>query len=128
MVVWGRQAIQGIEVLLLGQELKLGEGVALGISSQTGLNHNKALVVNNHIELLGRNSEQVANFIRQGTEVPNVGNRNHQADVSYALAADLLLGDFHAASVANNTLVANALVFSACTLKILYRTKNALAE
>ena len=92
------------------------------------MNHNKALVVDNHIELLGRNSEQVADFIGQGTEVPNVGNRNHQADVSYALAADLLLGDLHAASVANNTLVANALVLTAGTFKILNRTKNALAE
>ena len=124
----GRQAIQGIEVLLLGQELKPGEGVALSISSQTGLNHNKALVVDNHIELLGRNSEQVADFIGQGTEVPNMGHGDHQADVSYALAADLLLGDLHSASVANNTLVANTLVFSACAFKILHRTKNALAE
>ena len=53
---------------------------------------------------------------------------HHQLDVSTALAAHLFLGHFHTATVAHDTLVAYALVFSAVALVVLNRAEDALAE
>ena len=57
-----------------------------------------------------------------------MGNRHHQLDVSAALAANLLLCHFHSTAVADDTLIADALVLSAMALIVLGGTENALAE
>ena len=57
-----------------------------------------------------------------------MGHGHHQLDMTHALAAHFLLGDFHTAAVAHDPFVADALVLSAMALVVLYRTENALAE
>ena len=57
-----------------------------------------------------------------------MGNGHHQLDVSAALTAHFLLSDLDAATVADDALVANALVLAASTLVVLRGTEDALAE
>ena len=53
---------------------------------------------------------------------------HYQFDMTRALAAYLLLGNLDTASVADDTLVAYALVLAAGALIVLGRTEDALAE
>ena len=48
--------------------------------------------------------------------------------MSHPLTADLFSGDFDAASVAYNSLVANALILAAVALPVLYRAEYFFAE
>ena len=52
----------------------------------------------------------------------------NKLDVTHALATNLLLRYFHTATVTNDTLVTDTLVFTAGTLIILNRAENSLAE
>ena len=57
-----------------------------------------------------------------------MGNGHHQFDVTTALTTHLLLCHLYAASVADDALVAYALVLAAGELVVAGRTKDALAE
>ena len=57
-----------------------------------------------------------------------MGNRHNEFDVTGTLAAHLLLCHLHAASVADDALIADTLVLAAGTLEVLHRTEDALAE
>ena len=57
-----------------------------------------------------------------------MGNRYYQLDMTGALTAYLFLGNLDTASVADDTLVAYALVLAAGALIVLGRTEDALAE
>ena len=57
-----------------------------------------------------------------------MGHGNGEADVSHPLAAHFLLGDFDVAPVADDTTVADTLVFSAIALIVLGGTEDLLAE
>src|ERR1035437_6441389 len=57
-----------------------------------------------------------------------MNNRNHQIDMSHAFSANFFLSYFHSATVANDSFIANTLVFSAVAFPILYRTEDTLAE
>src|SRR3989344_5835289 len=57
-----------------------------------------------------------------------MSHRGREFNVPHALAPDRSSGYFHAALVANNPLVANALVFPAIAFPILDRAKNFLIE
>ena len=57
-----------------------------------------------------------------------MSHRNHELNVSHALAANFLLGNFYTATVANNTFVTNAFVFTAMALVIFYRAENAFTK
>ena len=87
-----------------------------------------SLIVDDSIELLGGNAKQVTYLIRQGTEVPDVSHRNNQLNVSGTLTTHLLLCHLNTTTVADDTLIANALVFAAGTLIVLRRTEDALTE
>ena len=52
-------------------------------------------------------------LIRQCAEIPDVGNRNYQGKYAHAFTADLFFRYFNSATVANNTLISDSLVFSA---------------
>ena len=60
--------------------------------------------------------------------VPNVAYRRGKLDVAGALAANLKVGHFDAAAVANDALVADGLEFSAIAFPFLGGAENALAE
>jgi hypothetical protein len=57
-----------------------------------------------------------------------VGDRRGEVDVTHTLAADLGPGDLDAAALADDPLVAHALVLAAIALPVLGRTEDALAE
>ena len=120
-----RQRGQHVEILLLR---KRGQTLDALLGSGAGVDHDVTLVVDDRFELLRRNAQQVADLRRQRTEIPDMHHRNHQRDVSHALAAHLLLGHLHAAAVADDALVTDALVLTAMALVILHRTEDALAE
>src|SRR4029079_7999381 len=85
-------------------------------------------VVDHLLEITERDVEQVAHRTGQGLEEPDVRDGNGELDVTHALAAHLAQGHFDAAAVADDTAVANSLVFAAMAFPVLYRTENALAE
>ena len=94
----------------------------------TRLDYYILLIVDNLVELLCRHTEEVANLVRQRTEVPDVGNGHNQFDVSAALTTYLLLSNLNTASVADDTLVTDTLVLAAGALVIACRAEDALAE
>ena len=55
-------------------------------------------------------------------------NRHHEPDMAHALATHLLLGHLHAATVADDALVADALVLAAIAFVVLHGAENALAK
>ena len=57
-----------------------------------------------------------------------MGHGHNELDVAGTLATHLLLGDFDAAAVADDALIADALILAAVTLIVLGRTEDALAE
>ena len=123
LVVLG-QTLEDFEVFVLGEQVVHGKLVA----EHAGLDHHVALIINNGVELLGGDAEEVAHLIGQGTEIPDVCHGHNELDVTGTLAAHLLLRDLYAASVADDALVANALVLAAVALVVLGRTEDALAE
>lgn len=70
----------------------------------------------------------VSNLVRQTAEVPDVGHRHNKLDMSCTLTAYFLLSNFNTATVADDTLVPDALVLSAGALIVLCRTEDTLAE
>src|SRR4029077_11393389 len=61
-------------------------------------------------------------------EVPDMADRGGELDVPHPLAAHLGAGDLHATLVADDPLVANALVLPAVALPVLGGAENALVE
>src|SRR5204863_7777560 len=80
------------------------------------------------LELLGRHVEQVADARRDALEEPDVAHGCGEVDVAHALAAHLGPRDLDAAALADDALVADALVLAAVALPVLGRTEDALAE
>src|SRR5207247_1345656 len=80
------------------------------------------------LELARSDVEQVADAARDALEEPDMRDRSGQVDVAHALAADLLAGHLDAAALADDPLVADALVLAAVALPVLGRTEDALAE
>ncbi len=72
--------------------------------------------------------EQDAKATRRALEVPDVADRAGQLDVAHPLSANLGACDLHAALVADDALVADALVLAAVALPVLGRTEDPLVE
>src|SRR5207248_10320549 len=80
------------------------------------------------LELARSDVEQVANPARDTLEEPDVRDGRGQVDVTHALAPHLLPRHLDAAALADDPLVADALVLAAIALPVLRRTEDALAE
>ena len=80
------------------------------------------------LQLLGSDVEQVTHARRHALEEPDVGDRRGQVDMAHALAAHLGPGDLDAAALADDALVADALVLAAVAFPVLGGTEDALAE
>src|SRR5256885_8943626 len=80
------------------------------------------------LEVARRHVEQQAHAARNALEVPDVAHRRGELDVAHALAAHLGAGHLDAALVADDALVAVALVLSAVAFPVPCRTEYALAE
>src|SRR5206468_8374864 len=84
--------------------------------------------VENLLQLLRRHVQQVADAAGDALEEPDVADRRGQIDVAHALAADLRARDLDAAALADDALVAHALVLAAVALPVLGGAEDALAE
>src|ERR671932_88529 len=80
------------------------------------------------LELLGSHVEQVADAARDALEEPDVADRRGEVDVAHPLTSDLGPRDLDAAALADDALVADALVLAAVALPVLGGTEDALAE
>src|SRR6266704_3339238 len=92
------------------------------------LDHHVVRVVDHPLEIPQGHVEHVAHGRRQRLEEPDVRHRHRELDVAHALAAHLRERDLHAAAVADDAAVADALVLAAVTLPVLYRAEDPLAE
>ncbi len=122
------QFVEHVEIFFLGQQVQVVDRVVLQVLGGAGVHHHVFLVVNDRLELLGRNAEQVTDLVRGGAEIPDVGHGNGQADVTHPFAAHLLLSHLDAAAVAHDAAVADPLVLSAVALVVLRGAEDALAE
>ncbi len=72
----------------------------------------------------GRHVKHQAHAGRNALEIPDMRNRRGQLNVAHALAAHLGSRDFNAAAVADLSLIADALIFSAMAFPVLGRPKD----
>ena len=84
--------------------------------------------VDDLFEVLGCHVQEVTQTGRDALEVPNVSNGSRQLDVTHALAAHRGLGDLNATTLADDSLEANALVFSTRALPVTAGSKDLLTE
>src|SRR5439155_7145623 len=80
------------------------------------------------LQVARRHVEQQPHAARDSLEVPDVAHRRRELDVAHALAAHLGPRHLDAALVADDALVAVALVLSAMALPVPRRAEDALAE
>src|SRR5579864_4368603 len=80
------------------------------------------------LELARCDVEQVPDARRDALEEPDVRDGRSEVDVAHALAAHLLPRHLDAAALADDPLVANALVLAAVALPVARRSEDALAE
>ncbi len=92
------------------------------------LDNDVVFVVNQPFQLAHGEPQQVTDLAGQGLEEPDVDHRHGQLDVAHALAAHVLAGHLHAATVADDALVANAAVLAAMALPVLGRAEDLFAE
>ena len=112
-----------VAVLALGQDLLLHQAGALArIGDDVGGE------VQNLLEYTRGDIQNQTHTGRDTLEVPDMGDRSGQLDVTHALAAYLGLGDLNAAALTDLALIADLLVASAVALPVLLRSKDALAE
>ncbi len=94
----------------------------------TRLNDDVGFVIHDPFDVLCWHTDHTGDLARKRAKEPDVNDRYSEHDVTHALAADALLRHFHAATVANDALVANALVFTTCAFPVPDRTKDLFAE
>ena len=134
ILVLDRKHFHQVEILFFGQEFQLGHLTAVIVVRNflafkgTALDDHITLIINDGVKLLCRDAQQRANLIGKGAEVPDMGHRNHQRDVSHALTTHFFLRHLDAAVVANDVLVPDALVLSAVAFPVLHRTEDTLTE
>src|SRR6202034_1284383 len=80
------------------------------------------------LELARGDVEQVADAARNALEEPDVRDGGGEVDMAHPLAADLLARDLDAAALADDPLVADALVLAAVALPVLRGPEDTLAE
>ena len=120
-----RQRAHDVQILFLRKGLQPFHTL---LGGSTGVDYHIALVIDDRLQLLGRDTQQIADLRGQGAEIPDMHHRHHQRNVAHALAAHLFLGHFHAATVADDALVTDTLVLTAMALIVLDRTKDTLTE
>src|SRR6185436_3910427 len=86
------------------------------------------LIVNDALERTGGHVEEKAEARGHRLEEPDVRDGHSEFDVAHALATDAGDGHFDAATIADDVLVFDALVFSAGALVVTNRSEDLLAE
>src|SRR5690606_8573637 len=84
--------------------------------------------VEDTLEVARRHVEQEAELAGCALHEPDVGDGAGQLDMAHALAAHLRAGNLHTALVADDALIADALVLAAVAFEVLHRAEDLLAE
>ena len=108
---------------LLIENLAILEDIGL-----TGIGDDMGDEIDDFLQLLGRNAKNKTHLGRRAFDIPDVGARESQVDVSHPFPSDRLHGDFNAALFADLASECAFLVASAMALIILDRTENLFAE
>ena len=112
-------------VLLFGEDLFLDKSGFLLVSC---VQYDVGGKIQNPLQVPGRNVQNQSHPGRNSLEVPDVRDRSRQLDVPHSLSSDLGLCDLNAAAVADDSFVADALVFTTVALPVLHRSEDPLAE
>ena len=121
--ILGPVFFQKVAVLLVRDDLLFGQFRHLA-----GIQDDERDEIQHLFEILGRDVEQETDPGRHSAEIPDVGDGSGKLDVSHPLAAHLALGDFHAALLADDALVAYPLISSAMAFPIARRSEDLFAE
>ena len=94
----------------------------------TRIEHDVLFVVNDVVEGLGVKIQNRTEHARLILHEPNVCERDSEFDVTHTFTTNLGMGNFHTATVANDTLETDTLVLTAITFPVLHRSENAFTE
>src|SRR4029077_16471656 len=124
----GSQLLVAVDVdsLRLGLDLVFEVVHVLCAGLVVDRGHDRGGEVEDLFELARGDVEQVADAAGHALEEPDVADRRGQVDVAHPLAAHLLARDLDTAALADDPLVADALVLAAVALPVLGRTEYAL--
>ena len=100
--------------------------VQIGVLAR--IEHDELDEVKHEFHVLGGHVEHEGDTRRDTLEIPDMRHGRGELDVTHSLAAHLGARDFHAALVADDTLISYPLIFSAMALPVLGGSENALAE
>ena len=114
-------------VFLFGQKVEFLDGHVVE-GGTTRLEYDVLLVVYNLLQFLAGHVEQSSNLVGEGTEKPDMGDRDGKLDMSHTLATDFLFGNLDAATVADDAFIADTFVLAAVALPIACGAENLLAE
>ncbi len=117
------KTVEDVEIFVFGQKIE-----TLHPFDVTRIDDDVALVVDYRVELLRRQTQQIADLVGERAEIPDMSHGHNQLDMAHALAAHFLLGHLNSAAVADDALVADAFIFAAMTLIVFNGTKDALTE
>ena len=76
----------------------------------------------------GRQIKDQSHTAGNSLEIPNMGNRSCQLDMSHTLSTNAGFGYFNATTIADNALIANLLILTTMTLPVLLGSKDLLTE
>ena len=121
----------GLEVVLIllphVPVFLLGEHLVQCQRRVAGIRDNVSGEIQDLLQYLGGNVQDQAHPGGNALEIPDVAAGSGQLNVAHALPANLGLGDFYAAAVADLALVLDLLVLAAVALPVLGGSENALA-
>src|SRR5450755_197311 len=124
LIVLGK-GFKDFKIFFLRQQVTL---VLVFIRADTRLDHDVSFIVYDALEFLRTHPQQVAGLVRKTFEIPYMNHGYNQFDMTHAFPANLLLGYFYTATVADDPLIADPFIFSAGTFVILNGPEYALAE
>ena len=111
-----------IRILFFIQQLSLGQGRVAGIG------YDIFGKVEDFLQSPGRDIEDQTHTGRNALEIPDMGNRSRQCDVTHPFAANLGTGNLYTALIADLAFVTKAFIFSAVAFPVLGRPKDSFTE
>ena len=121
----GEELLEQLRLLGLEQHLPVPQQREIHIPR---IEDHIGLVVENALELPGREVEDLADAARRHLEEPHMGHRAGELDVAEPAPPDRSLGDLDAALVADHPPVLHALVLAADAFPVVDRTEDLRAE
>ena len=126
VVAFGEFLGDGV-VFLFAEEVEFVDRVVVE-GGDARLDNDIFLIVDYLVEFFGRDVEEGSNLVGERAEEPDVGDGDGEFDMAHTFAADLFFGDFDAAAVADDALVADAFVLAAVALPVAGGAEDLFAE